>query len=602
MMGDLACENDLEELMKQIDIMVNSKKVEWEKQVHIMEQKLEVRDQELIGARGVLDQKDCEIRILSKKLEIADRSREETVENYEKQLEVLKSQLCKLKKSYEKLQFYCVKSQKNAPIAGTPGQEKSQSELICLSQKLEEYNIQAKQWQKQRLLYQNDLNALNEKRKALQEKCDFFQKQSQSYQEQLSSRTQLQDELITNNQSEIRRLRCQLDASQEKIRSDGVIIENLKSAVKEITLSRNLLKEENRQLLQELRNYQMRCQKIEIQLSEAKTELRAHDNLWRAAEFDQSPMHLDVAPYQNSQGNTFSYKESKHKEQIRKGGKMSPCSQDEAEKDPQNKKDGGAGLETLKADLYGLTAKLNQQDVTMATLREKVCELERGLHVSEQENENKQAIHCPAESTYKAGYSLSLPEEEEEPVKCSNGEQKILDEQPERMKDAPWQSATCRTESQENQQRLCNEENHLGKLKRLKNTTSNNLTLRGACQLTPNNSGWGTPSQSLLMDQSCLEAILPLLNSETSLHSGHQFPDMDLSLICVYDQLDGTSTSCDREESFLAAAERFLLEENRRAQDFERILNSHIEELQRQSEDTLTKYTSHGYSTCIAAS
>lgn len=47
--------------MQQIDIMVNSKKVEWEKQVHLMEQRLEERDQELSRARGVLDQKDNEV-------------------------------------------------------------------------------------------------------------------------------------------------------------------------------------------------------------------------------------------------------------------------------------------------------------------------------------------------------------------------------------------------------------------------------------------------------------------------------------------------------------------------------------------------------------
>uniref|UniRef100_A0A670HX85 CEP63/Deup1 CEP152 binding coiled coil domain-containing protein n=1 Tax=Podarcis muralis TaxID=64176 RepID=A0A670HX85_PODMU len=37
--------------------------------------------------------------------------------------------------------------------------------------------------------------------------------------------------------------------------------------------------------------------------------------------------------------------------------------------------------------------------------------------------------------------------------------------------------------------------------------------------------------------------------------------------------------------------EKFLQEEERRARDFEQVLNSHIEELQRQSENTIKKYT-----------
>lgn len=40
------------------------------------------------------------------------------------------------------------------------------------------------------------------------------------------------------------------------------------------------------------------------------------------------------------------------------------------------------------------------------------------------------------------------------------------------------------------------------------------------------------------------------------------------------------------------ATEKFLQEEEQRARDFEKVLNSHIEELKRQSEDTLKKYSS----------
>ncbi|KAM5124978.1 deuterosome assembly protein 1-like, partial [Mantella aurantiaca] len=253
--------------------------------------------------------------------------------------------------------------------------------------------------------------------------------------------------------------------------------------------------------------------------------------------------------------------------------------------DPQNRKDGDAGLESLKADLCGLTAKLNQQDVTMATLREKVCELERGLHVREP-NENAQVMHCPEGSNQKSRYS----QQEEEPVKCGDGGQNILDEQPERMRETPRLSDTP---SQEIQPRLCLEEKHLKMMNRL----NNHFSRFGPC-----GSDWETPSQSLLADQSCLDAILPVINGETSLQDHHQIPEMDLSLIFAYDQLDGTSTSCDGEESFLPAAERFLQDEERRAQDFERILNSHMEELRWQTGRTATKYTPPAYRPPVPAS
>ncbi|KAG8453034.1 hypothetical protein GDO86_004738 [Hymenochirus boettgeri] len=257
LIGNSTCENELEELMHQIDIMVNNKKVEWEKHVRILEQKLEAQNQELTKTRDVLQEKNSEIEILSKKLEGVDKTQCDMVHNYERQLQALKYQLCKLKKSYEKLRFYQQKQQQDENTEFTAGLGKRDCELQWLNQKLEEYKSRATEWEKQRALYQNHLKSLTEQRETLSEQCELYQKESLSFQEQLSSRTRLHKEAITDSQCEIQRLRRLLDTSQETIRNDGVIIENLESTVKEITLSRNSLKDENQLLLRELK----KCQK-----------------------------------------------------------------------------------------------------------------------------------------------------------------------------------------------------------------------------------------------------------------------------------------------------------------------------------------------------
>ncbi|XP_068120992.1 deuterosome assembly protein 1 isoform X1 [Hyperolius riggenbachi] len=601
-LSDVSCENELEELMQQIDIMVNSKRVEWEKQVCILEQKLQARDQELTVARGALDQKDCEIRILSKKLQQADHSREETIQNYEKQLEALKSQLSKLKKSYEKLQYYHVGSQKSGHTGGAAEQERSRAELTHVTQQQEDYRVQAEQWEEERLIYQNNLKALTEQKKSLAEKCDFLQSQSRSYQEQLSSRAQLQGQLITNNQSEIRRLRCQLDTSQETITSDRVIIEGLRSAVKEMTLSRDSLRGENQRLLQELSHCQRRCQRME---SKAAAEPRRRDDLVGALELDHRERDAEVDQYHNSQVQKLSYKESDvrtseraaNREQVQKRAKLSHCEQNEAGKDLLDVKPGGAGLDSLRADIHDLTAKLSQQDVTMATLSEKVCELERGLHGREPGDISAQASHCAEECGVPGLCSVSSVEEEE-PVKCRTGGQERLDELPERMISSPWSSEAYGPQSQANQQR--SEEGLYSRLKQLPpDSTCNGDTWLSAHQLDPYHTGWDTPSQSLLIDQSCLDAILPKIKSELcQSQNGRQFPEMNFLLLGTHD----ISASLGGNESFLSAAERFLQDEDRRAGDFERTLNSHIEELQRQSEHTVTKYTAHDYSRYIMSS
>lgn len=55
------CDAELQELMHQIDIMVNKKKLEWEKKVQGLEARMTIRDQELASAQSKLDQKGQEV-------------------------------------------------------------------------------------------------------------------------------------------------------------------------------------------------------------------------------------------------------------------------------------------------------------------------------------------------------------------------------------------------------------------------------------------------------------------------------------------------------------------------------------------------------------
>uniref|UniRef100_A0A8C5KG75 Centrosomal protein of 63 kDa n=1 Tax=Jaculus jaculus TaxID=51337 RepID=A0A8C5KG75_JACJA len=52
-----SCEAELQELMKQIDIMVAHKKSEWEGQTQALETCLDIRDRELKALRSQLDMK-----------------------------------------------------------------------------------------------------------------------------------------------------------------------------------------------------------------------------------------------------------------------------------------------------------------------------------------------------------------------------------------------------------------------------------------------------------------------------------------------------------------------------------------------------------------
>lgn len=56
-----SCEAELQELMKQIDIMVAHKKSEWEGQTQALEACLSVREQELSSTRAALQEKYKEV-------------------------------------------------------------------------------------------------------------------------------------------------------------------------------------------------------------------------------------------------------------------------------------------------------------------------------------------------------------------------------------------------------------------------------------------------------------------------------------------------------------------------------------------------------------
>lgn len=60
-----SCEAELQELMKQIDIMVAHKKSEWECQIQTLESRLVDREQEVSTLRNALDDKRKEVAYLS---------------------------------------------------------------------------------------------------------------------------------------------------------------------------------------------------------------------------------------------------------------------------------------------------------------------------------------------------------------------------------------------------------------------------------------------------------------------------------------------------------------------------------------------------------
>ncbi|XP_059923230.1 centrosomal protein of 63 kDa isoform X2 [Gadus macrocephalus] len=127
-----SCEPELQELMRQIDIMMDQRKREWEAEVRGLEQRLQAGEHELRLARRLGEQRVVEMGYLRQQLEEAQAGRLSLASRYEEQLQKVHEELSRLKRSYQKLQRKHLKEANE----GAKGREelplKDKSEVQCL--------------------------------------------------------------------------------------------------------------------------------------------------------------------------------------------------------------------------------------------------------------------------------------------------------------------------------------------------------------------------------------------------------------------------------------------------------------------------------------
>ncbi|XP_053512892.1 deuterosome assembly protein 1 [Artibeus jamaicensis] len=588
--GTSPCEAELQELMEQIDIMVNNKKLDWERKMRALETRLDLRDQELANAQTCLDQKGQEVGLLRQKLDSLEKCNLAMTQNYEGQLQTLKAQFSKLTNSFEKLRLHQMKQNKFRRKELPHLKEDIPFEPSNLNQKLEEFRAKSREWDKQEILYQTHLVSLDAQQKVLSEKCNQFQRQAQSYQTQLSGKKQCIEE---DSSSDIPQLTCELDPSYETSERDEFIIEKLKSAVSEMALSRNKLQDENQKLLQELKMYQRQCQAMEAGLSEVKSELQSRDDLLRIIEMERLQLHrelLKIGEYQNAQENKKRF-ESPYspyiKEPERKKQGLLSVTPDQPNHEKELNKirshlceedeDHSSAQERMRNEISDLTEELHQKEITIATIMRRAALLERQLKMELEIKEKMLAKHQVSDIRYKTvraenahlkGMMGDLDPGRYMSMDCTNREHSRhtsvnkLEYENERLRSdlaklhANGKSAWGNHKTYEEPGQYA----YQNKIKMGKNERRLNQDCEPSGSTTP---PW--PPLPLQMK----EMTSPLVSDEEVFPLSP--PDM----------------------SFPAslAAQHFLLEEERRAKELEKLLNTHIDELQRHTEFTLNKYT-----------
>ncbi|XP_031816847.1 deuterosome assembly protein 1 isoform X5 [Sarcophilus harrisii] len=565
LMGSSTCEAELQELMEQIDIMVSNKKMDWERKMRALETRLDLRDQELANAQNCLDQKGQEVGLLRQKLDSLEKCNYVMTQNYEGQLQNLKSQ---------------------------------------------EFRAKSREWDKQEILYQNHLVSLDAQQKLLSEKCNQFQKQAQSYQSQLNGKKQCLEDASLNN-PEIARLTCEPDIGSDTVERDEFIIEKLKSAVSEIAISRNKLQDENQKLLQELKMYQRQCQTMEAGLSEVKNELQSRDDLLRVIEMERLQLHrelLKIGEYQNFQDNPKRLEPSySHilKEPERKKKELFSLTADQANQEKelnklqirnnlyQEEQSPNSEQERMRTEISDLTEELHQKEITIATVMKKAALLERQLKMELEIKEKMLAKQQLSDMRYKA-------------VRSENTHLKGM------MGDLETGRYLTSEVTDVKNVDYCNKEHarytaSINKLEYENERLRNDLAKLQANGKTP----WTNTNAYDETVRQAYQAQIKIKENEDRLiqdcepnlgvittSSPMVFPPQ-CNMFSVKDiaspleNEDGVYPLSPPEMSFPAslAAQHFLMEEEKRAKDLEKLLNTHIDELQRHTEYTLNKYT-----------
>ncbi|KFR02867.1 Coiled-coil domain-containing protein 67, partial [Nipponia nippon] len=565
------CEAELQELVHQIDIMVNSKKVEWERKMKALEAKMDIQDKELASAQSKLDQKGQEVGLLRQKLEDLQKTKYEMAQNYETQLQALKSQFSELTHSYEKLQSHQLKQKKVESREKCEESLEAPSELSNLYKKLEEFKAKSREWDKKGKICQNYLVYVDAQQKLLSKNCNLFQKQTQNYQFPISNKKQNQEEVITYG--------------QPKSEKDDLIIEKLKATVNEIAINKNKLEEENLKLREELKTYQNQCQNIEAGFSEIRNELQSRDTLWRRIQLECQQLHrelLKIREYKDMQEIQIKHQSScvQLTEQLENKNaellllaQSQACQQEELNKIRNHvyreEQSHCSEQERMKTEISDLTEELHQKEITIATIMEKASLLERQLKMELEIKDKLLAKQQLLDFQYKV-------------IKSENTHLKEI------MENQECKSCTSID--------LSNKEhgNFTASIHKLEHE---NVRLQNSLVILQNDT-----------ETSILGHMDTYRETQHSYQTHSKMQEKEDSLIntsspplfcqkCQSETTDHKASVSSQpgensppEMSFLATTEKFLQEEERHTREFEERLNSHLEELQRHSENTLKKY------------
>lgn len=337
-----SCEPELQELMRQIDIMINQQRSQWEAETQATQVQLKTAQEELLTSRDLLQRKELEIVLLHKQQENTKTERKELIGKYEQQLQKVCDELNKLKRSYQKLQRKHVKQNSGGSNTG----DSDHSDVTKHKEKIEEYQRRSTEWEQQCIQYQKQLATMETQNKSLTDEISLMKSKWTTWQKEREHRECC---------LQLQRLRAQLESAQDSLHSQELELERLRP----------------------LETWLGQHQKEKLVHAEEREELHAaldsQDSFVRRVSLEQQRLRNEAVRLSQL---------LQAKDQVIHS--LEDCLAAH----------GSAGVETIRLDLEKTTAKLHSAQTSEAQLRAELsCLREKLDMVSRQRDDHSKTDH-----------------------------------------------------------------------------------------------------------------------------------------------------------------------------------------------------------------